>query len=342
MRKLRILVLMHEDAIPPDNYKELPAKEREALETEHDVLTSLRCLGHVAWPVGLYDDLHVLRRALLDHEPHLAFNILEEFHGLAQFDQNVVSYLELLKLPYTGCNPRGLTIARDKALTKKILTYHRVPVPRFQVFPMKRKAKRQSRLRFPLFVKSLFEEGSVGISQASVVHDDGQLAERVEFVHRKLETDAIVEEYIDGREIYVGVMGNDRLVALPIWEMRLENLPDGAPNIATGKVKWDTDYQKKVGLRLGEAKDLSPELTRHIVRHAKRIYRVLGLSGYARLDMRLRDDGKVFLIEANPNPQMAHSAEFAHSAQAAGIRFKDLLQKIIAYGLAYRPGRIPA
>jgi D-alanine-D-alanine ligase len=148
-------------------------------KTEHDVTTSLRDMGHEIRIVGVKDDLTVIRRAVEDWKPHIAFNMMEHFHELGAFDHNVVSYLELLRVPYTGCNPRGLMLARDKALSKTLLSYHRVPVPDFAVVRVGRKVRRPKRMSFPLIVKSLTQEASIGISQASVVHDDKELAERV-------------------------------------------------------------------------------------------------------------------------------------------------------------------
>src|SRR6187549_150223 len=285
-KKLRIIVLVHEDFVPPDSLNGLSDKEKLEIKTEFDVISTLKKMGHEVYPVGLYNQLNVIGNALMEHKPHIAFNLLEEFHGYPLYDQHVVSYLELLKQPYTGCNPRGLTLAHDKALTKKIMSFHRIPVPGFGVFPMGQKVVRPSRLKFPLLVKSVIEEGSVGISQASVVHDDEKLAERVEFIHRTTNSHAIAEQYIEGREIYVGVIGNQRLQTYTPWELVIRNLPEGALNIATGRLKWNPAYQKKVGLTT-RAADLTPEVLRNLERLSKRIYRLLGLSGYARLDYRM-------------------------------------------------------
>ena len=221
-------------------------------------------------------------------------------------DQHVVSYLELIKQPYTGCNPRGLTLAHDKALTKKILSYHRIPVPGFAVFPMGQKVVRPRKLKFPLLVKSVVEEGSVGISQASVVNDDEKLAERVEFIHRQTSSHAIAEQYIEGREIYVSVIGNRKLQTYTPWELSITNLPEGSLNIATGRLKWNPSYQKKVGLVTKPA-DLSPELTRYVEHLSKRIYRHLSLSGYARLDFRLSNNGDI--LSARSQPESADRQE---------------------------------
>jgi D-alanine-D-alanine ligase len=283
-------------------------------------------MGHEVYPVGLQSDLAVIGKAREEHKPHVAFNLLEEFDGHALFDQHVVSYLELLKQPYTGCNPRGLTLAHDKALTKKILSYHRIPVPGFAVFPMGQKVMRPARLRFPLFVKSIIEEGSVGIAQASVVNDDEKLAERVEFIHRTTNSHAIAEQYIEGREIYVAVIGNKRLQTYTPWELVIKNLPEGSLNIATGRLKWNTDYQKKVGL-VTQPADLSKELQDQVEQLSKRIYRHLSLSGYARMDYRLSNNGKFYLLEANPNPQIAKNEDFADSAAHCGISYLSCFRR---------------
>jgi D-alanine-D-alanine ligase len=192
---------------------------------------------------------------------------------------------------------------------------------------------RPQRLKFPLFVKSVVEEGSVGISQASVVNDDTKLAERVEFIHRQTNNHAIAEQYIEGREIYVSVIGNRKLQTYTPWELVINNLPEGALNIATGRLKWNPDYQKKVGLVTKPA-NLPPELERDLKLLSKRIYRHLCLSGYARLDYRLTNNGKFYLLEANPNPQIAINEDFADSAAHSGLKYPQLLQKIITLGLS--------
>src|SRR5436190_16015875 len=320
--------------MPPETIPEGIDKEKQLWRTEYDVISTLKAMEHEVLPVGLYSDLSVINKAREEHKPHIAFNLLEDFDGQALFDQHVVSYLELLKQPYTGCNPRGLTLAHDKALTKKILSFHRIAVPGFAVFPMGQKVVRPRRLRFPLFVKSVVEEGSVGIAQASVVTDDDKLKERVEFIHRQTNTHAIAEQYIEGREIYVSVSGNRKLQTYTPWELMITNLPEGALNIATGRLKWNTDYQKKVGL-VTKTADLPSELQRSILLLSKRIYRHLSLSGYARLDYRLTSEGKCYLLEANPNPQIAKDEDFADSAGHCGISYPQLLHKIVTLGLSY-------
>jgi D-alanine-D-alanine ligase len=226
-----------------------------------------------------------------------------------------------------------MLLARDKALSKQILAYHRIPVPEFAVFPRGRAIRRPHRLTFPLFVKSLNEEASLGISQASIVEDDEKLRERVAFVHERVGTDAIAEQYIAGREFYVGVLGNERLTVLPTWELCFDNLPENAPRIATAKVKWDLKYQETRGIHTTEAKDLSEEISQRIRNMCKRIYRILDLTGYARIDLRMNDDGRLYVLEANPNPQLADEEDFAEAAKHAGIPYDQLCQRIVDLGL---------
>jgi D-alanine-D-alanine ligase len=333
-RKLRVLLLTDENLVPERPRGELEGREAELHKTEYDVLDALGNLGHEVTCAGVGSDLGVIRGAIEDISPHIAFNLVEQFDGLTHFDQHVVSYLELRKQKYTGCNPRGLMIARDKALTKKILAYHRIAAPRFAVFPPRKRVAASARLKFPLFVKSLTEEGSEGISQASLVREPDKLLERIAFIHEKTGSAALVEEFIEGREIYVGVFGNELLTALPPWELTMSKLPEGAPVIATDKAKWDPNYQKKIGLKSGPADLGKAELSR-LVRLSKRIYKLLNLSGYARLDYRLQENGRCQLLEANPNPQIARDEDFAKSAKHMGMAYEELLQKLLTLGLGF-------
>jgi D-alanine-D-alanine ligase len=338
-KSLTILLLCHESLVPPESVEGMSDEQVAPFKTEFDVFATLREMGHTVVPVGVGSDLAVIQQAVKTHRPDIAFNLLEEFDGVGVFDAHVASYLEAIRLPHTGCNPRGLMLAHNKAVAKMICRYHRIPLPAFHVFPLGRSTRnlrRPQRLAFPLIVKSLTEEGSAGIAQASVVHDDEKLAERVRFVHRQLQTDALVEQYIAGREVYVGVLGNDRLKTLPIWEVFFKDLREGAPNIATSRIKWDEKYQEQIGLSTGPARDLPGPAAEQLPRLAKRVYRALQLSGYARLDFRVRDDGEVFLLEANPNPQLMYGEDFAESAESAGLDYEPLLQLILNHGLRYR------
>ena len=333
MKKLRVLCLTHEDLVPPEHVPSHQNFHHETWRTEQYVVSTLRKLGHEAKVLGVRSDLELIRTTVVDFKPEIIFNLLEEFHDQPLYDQNVVSFLELIPVPYTGCNPRGMVLSRDKALTRKILSYHRIPGPDFVIFKRGRKVKRPAKLNLPLFVKSQVEEASLGISQASVVESDADLIERVHFMHDKFHTDVIAEEYIEGRELYVGIFGDDRLTVLPIWELLFENMPENVPRIATRRVKWDAKYQEKHGISSAPAKGISPELRSKIESTCKRAYRALGISGYARMDLRLKANGEVYVIEANPNPEIAKGEDFADSAQEFGWSYEELIKRILSQGL---------
>lgn len=336
MKSFRVLALVREGLVPPESMEGYSEKEIDEWKMEYDVVTTLRELGHEALPVGVYDDLGPIRKAMKEWRPDITFMLLEEFYGLAAYDQAVTNYIELLRQPYTGCNPMGLVLSRDKALCKKILKYHRIRTPRFTVFPKGRKARRPARLGFPLFVKSAMEDASLGISQASVVRDDAALAERVEFIHHHTGSDALAEEYIEGREIYVGVMGNLRLQTFSPWEILFKRLPEDVSPIATAKVKWDAKYREKYGIETRAADHLTPRMKSAIEKMCKRVYRLLNMSGYARMDIRMREDGQLFFLEANANPNLSFGEDFAESAEHCGIEYNALIQRILALGFRYK------
>jgi D-alanine-D-alanine ligase len=333
MKRLRVLVLMHPDHVPPESLDELGPQEALRLKAEFDIVQCLRKLGHEPRALGVQDEFLPIRDTVEELKPHIVFNLLEEFHRNMLFDQNVVSLLELLRVPYTGCNPRGLILARSKSTGKKLLAYHRIPVPDFLVIPRGHRTRRPKKLGFPLIVKSLMEHSSMGIAQASLVEDDERLAERVAFVHDSVGTDAIAERFIEGREIYVGVLGNDRLVALPPIELVFEKMPANAALIATAKVKHDLAYQAKRGIALRAAENLEPEVLERIARLAKRIYKTLELDGYARIDFRLSKDNVPYFLDANPNPDISDGEELASAAALIGMNYGDLISRILSLGM---------
>jgi D-alanine-D-alanine ligase len=337
VRKARVLALVHDHLVPPADTTGIDVLEAE-WKMEYDVVETLKESGHDVRVLGINDDLSGIRVTAEEFKPHIVFNLMEAFAGVTTFDQNVVSYLELLRLPYTGCNPRGLILARDKALSKKLLAYHRLPVPEFTVVRRGRKPVLSKRLQFPLIVKSLFFEASAGISQASVVESPELLQKRVAFIHESLGTAAIVEQFIDGRELYVGVIGNERLEALPVWEMSFASMPENRWRIATERVKWSTQYQKRHGIMTSQAQ-LEPDAVHKIQNIARRTYRALDLNGYARIDMRLDADGRPFVLEANPNPNLAFGEDFAESAEVRGMPYDRLLERILTLGLRWEPER---
>jgi D-alanine-D-alanine ligase len=336
MKSLRTLVVVHSSLLPPQSLEGYSAKEIDEWRTEYDVVSTLRASGHEVQTLGVLDSLTELRSALLDWKPEVVFNLLEEFNGIVTYDQHVVAFLELMRAPYTGCNPRGLLLSRDKVLCKQLLAFHRIPTPQFAVFRRGQRFVVPRRLHLPLFVKSATEDASLGIAQASVVDDIARLRERVQFMHEQIGSDALVEEYIEGRELYVGVLGNERLTRLPVWEMRFGSMPDTLAAIATRKVKWDRAYQKRYEITTRAAEELPPPLLQKLDRLSRRIYRALHLSGYARIDFRMREDGSIFVLEANANPNLTGEEDFAESARAAGIEYPVLLERIMALGRGYR------
>ena len=333
MKNLRVLVLVRDQLVPPDSIEGLPEEEINKWKTEFDVIATLRDLGHTVCPVGVYDDLTPLDDAIRNFQPDIVFMLLEEFHGDVTYDHAVIGYLELRRINYTGCNPKGMILSRDKSLCKKILKYHGILTPDFALFSKGKKTTRPKTLQFPLLVKSATEDASYGISQRSVVENENELSERVEFMHR-LNSDALVEEYVDGRELYVGVIGNDRLRTFQPWEMLFTKMPENVARIATQKVKFDVNYQKKNGIKTEAAKLTRSEM-KLISRICKRTYQALEMSGYARLDLRMNQDGNVYLIEANANPNISYGEDFAESAEVSGIDYDSLLNRILSLGLRY-------
>jgi D-alanine-D-alanine ligase len=339
VKRYRILLMVHEQLVPPEDIEGLTEKEIDVFRSEYDVYSTLYNLGHEIRVVGISDSLSKLRETVKAWQPHVVFNLLQEFSGIASYEHYVVAYLEMIRQQYTGCNPRGLMLSRDKVLTKQLLAWHRIATPAFQLFPfgVRFKEPKKGKLGFPLFVKSATEDASVGIAQASIVQDMQQLRERVEFIHDNVQSDALVEEYIDGREFYIGVLGNERLTTLPIWEIDFGTLAEKRSGIATSRVKWDRAYQARHGITTGLAKGLSKAEADKLARLAKRIYRALHMCGFARLDLRMAQDGKVFLLEANANPDLTRGEDLAESAEAAGIDYDKLISRIVNLGLSYMP-----
>jgi D-alanine-D-alanine ligase len=336
MPKLRILVLVHETLVPPETLEGVHDRDAAEFRTEFDVVSCLRACGHEVRPIGIGDSLTELRTVLADWQPQVCFNLLEEFDGIVTYDQHVVAWLELLRQPYTGCNPRGMMLSRDKVLSKQLLAWHRIPTPQFAVFRRGSTIRIPARLHYPLFVKSATEDASLGISQASIVEDAARLRERIEFIHEHTSSDALVEEYVEGRELYIGVIGNDRIRTLTPWEFIFGELKAGRAGIATRKAKWDRAYQARHGITSDVARDLPEGLSARLDKLARRIYRALHLTGYARMDFRVRADGTPYFLEANANPNVEKEEDFAYAAQAAGMDYAALLGRIISLGLSYR------
>lgn len=335
MKPLRVLMLTQADLVPPEGQVDDETVNRAPWRTDYDVREGLIQAGHSVTVSGADSDIDELRRVIDDAKPDIVFNLLEMFRNDSHLLSHVLSYLELRQIPYTGCNPVGMSFSVRKPLQRKILRHHRIATPEFALARMNRVFKRSRRLEFPLIVKSATEHGSIGIAQASVVTSDERLQERIEFIHDQVGTHALVEEYIPGRELYLGVLGNHRLTTFPLWEMRFTNLREGVPNIATSRLKWDIDYQERVGLDTGPATELDEPARQRITRMCKRAFRALEQNGYARFDIRLRESGQPVIIESNPNPELAWNSEFPSAAHAAGFEYPDLLDRILSLGLRW-------
>jgi D-alanine-D-alanine ligase len=304
-------------------------KEEEDKPTEADVLACLQRLGHEVDTLAVFDDVACIVERLKNFAPEVVFNLTESFHSNRAHEPNIPALLELMRVKYTGARPDGLMLCKDKALAKKVLAYHRVRVPHFVISTEQRPLKRLRRFVYPAFVKPVGEESSDGIAKASFAKSEEEALERARFIHEKFHCDALIEEYIDGRELYLSVMGNRKLTVLPTREIFFHEVPEDTPKFATFKAKWDDTYRKKWGIQNGPAKELPAGVDEKLARLARKVYRVLKIRGFGRVDVRLTSAGEVVVIEANPNPSLACEDDFAQAAAAAGLPYDVLIQKLL-------------
>ncbi|MBP6863849.1 MAG: ATP-grasp domain-containing protein [Candidatus Didemnitutus sp.] len=332
-KKLKVLALF--DAVRPTTLDQDLSAELKTVDwkTEAALLQALDQLGHTHEQLALFDDLDLLRQKLQTFTPDVIFNLADQFRNNRAFDQHIASYLALHDIPFTGCGPTGLTLCKHKGISKKILSYHRIHTPAFVLIPRGRRPVRPKHLRFPILVKPLKEEASYGIAQASFVETDDQFRERVTFLHENTGNDVIAEEYIEGRELYVSLIGNHRLQVFPIRELVFREVPPDEPKIATYKAKWDEAYRQKWGLENRFAEGLEPAVVREIESVCKRIYHLLTIDGYARIDLRLNAQNEVYFIEANPNPALAPDEDFAQSAMQTGLTYPQLIDRLARLGM---------
>ena len=308
--------------------------EQKTEEAEYDVARALLANGHDVLMIGIGDDVAPLLIKLAAFQPKLVFNGCEGFRKNARHEYAIAALLDMYGYRYTGSSPTALLVARNKSLTKKILAYHGIRVPAFAEFHEGDKLVRPSELRFPLIVKPLLEDASIGIAQASVVEEDASLSQRVEFIHEKYHQAAIVEELVDGREVYVGLIGNDAVEVLPLTEMTFGEPEIGEHRIATYKAKWDEEYRKKKKIKNVFAKGVSEELTRRIGEICTTAFHALWLQDYGRVDVRLAHDNEVYVLEVNPNPFIAAEHELAEAAEKSGLKYNALIQRIVDEAMA--------
>lgn len=308
--------------------------EAKVEEAEYDVARALLAGGHDVQMIGIRDEVGPLLERLAAFQPKVVFNGCEGFRGHARHEYAIAAVLDMYGYRYTGSPPAALLVARNKSLTKKILAYHGIRVPAFAEFHEGEPLVRPSELRFPLIVKPLLEDASVGIAQASVVDDDESLAQRVEFIHKKYHQAAIVEELVEGRELYVCLIGNDELDVLPLTEMTFGEPETTDHRIATYKAKWDEEYRQRKNIKNVFAKGVSDELTGRIREICTTAFHALWLQDYGRIDVRLTHDDEVYVLEVNPNPFIASEHEMANAAEKAGLKYAAFIERIVEEALA--------
>jgi len=326
---MRIAILFDLTSQPPEaqNYRDY--EKDDTWDNEVDVKRALQRLGHEVELIGCFNDLPRLISDINTAKPDVIFNMLESFDSNRDFEPHVAGVLDLLRIPYTGTKPLGLNICKDKALSKKILSHHRIRIPDWVISKKNRPLKSLKRFRFPAFVKATRTEGSEGIAKDSLVDNEKDCLERAAFLHEKFNSDVLIEEFIDGRELYVSVLGNKRLRTFPIRELSFHNMDDDEPKFATYRTKWDEDYRKRWGIRNQFAKDLDPTVIKKAFQISKKAFEALFLNGYARFDFRLKGDSELVMLEANPNPSIVHYDDFAMSAKAGGMEYDKLIAKLI-------------
>lgn len=322
-----------EPTLPPAEEPPSPGKKKRRrkpprpLLDREEVHAALVELGHEPTYHAL-DGTAASLTALARSRADVVFNLSEAYGGDDTKDMHVAAFLGLLGKPYTGSGPHALHLAQDKGLAKKVLAFHGVKTPDFAV--VHRGALEHAHdIDFPLIVKPASEDGSIGIDAGSVVRTVKELMERLDYIGSTFECAALVEEYVEGREIYAAVLGNGRPEALPLVELDLSKLPEGVPRIAGSEVKWDTGTDVYRKTKSAPAKDLDDETTAAIQKTACAVYQALKLRDYGRIDLRLTDKGEIYVIEANPNPWIASGAEFAIAARESGRTYTQLIGEII-------------
>ena len=314
---------------------------REAAESPTDPVLgqlsdTLSRLGHEVQPVEVDKRVEPLVSALTQAQPDLIVNIAESFRGKSALESNVAALLNLLGLRYTGSSPAGLLLAGDKILAKKVLNFHRITTPRFATIYRGALDWAQD-LHFPVIVKPPQEDASVGLTSASVVRDLKQLLERMDALQSEFEQPVLVEEFVDGREFYVGVLGNANARALPVIELDFSKFPAHLPRMASWEAKWGDDEgggAEFEGTKSIFPEDLSEELTERLQKVAVDSFHALRLRDYGRIDLRVTEAEEIFVIEANPNCYLERESEFARAAAHGGLDYDALIERIIELAAA--------
>jgi len=328
MAKLRIGVLYEfwwdEDEERADGARPKRKAPDEDIQAVHE---ALREVGHN--PVYLrLDGTPESLAEVAQSETDLIFNLVESFAGNDTYDSMVAGYLELLGRPFTGAGAHGLYLAQDKALAKKIFAFHGIHTPYFATV-YRGRTDHSHDIQFPVIVKPAREDGSIGIQFNAVCDSIKELMERIDSIHARFNSPALIEEYIEGRELYVGVLGNEKPEALPVVEMDLSKLPKGTPKIAGSEVKWDEDTDAYKKTRSFVPEDIEPEVVQKLQDAAIQAYQALQLRDYGRIDIRLAADGTLHVLEVNPNPYLLPSAEFSMAARKSGRSYTELVGAIV-------------
>jgi len=331
--KYKVLVLFDTAGTPPPDQDFSAELKTDDWAVEAHVIGALRKLGHEVRTIGVWDEPGMIIDEIKNYPPDVVFNLTEHFNEVSAYDRNVAGLLEMMDVPYTGSSPTKLTLYKNKSMAKELLAYHKIRVPNFAILSPGSAIKRPTRLKFPLFIKPLREEGSVGISQGSFVETDEAFEERVQFIHERMNQEALAEEYIEGRELYVSILGNDRLRVFPFREVIFGEIPEGQPKFSTFKAKWDDAYRKRWGIQNIFANPLPDGTSQRIAKICRAVYRALRIHGYGRIDLRVTPEGEIVILEANPNPNLEREDEFAQSAMKAGLSYPRMIQRILTLAL---------
>jgi D-alanine-D-alanine ligase len=338
MSKLKIVVL-YDRVLVDEAEEQAGAAEKSPVvrtldkkEVEEEVAEALTKLGHEPTMHEL-DGTTKSLLALARLECDLIFNLCESFADDDTADFKIASFLELIGKRYTGSGTHGLMLAQDKAIAKKIFAFHGIHTPVFAK-SFRGRLDFSHDLQFPVIVKPAREDGSIGIEFSAVVSSIRELMERMDWLHANFNSPVLIEEYIEGREMYVGVMGNDKPEALPVVELDLSKLPDGTPRIAAAEVKWGKGTKAYRDTKSAVATDLAEDTIQALQQTAVAAYQALELRDYGRVDMRLQPDGRVHVIEVNPNPWLSSKAEFAMAARKAGRNYPQLVEEIVELAMA--------
>ena len=338
MSKLKIIVL-YDRVLVDDSEEQSTSSEKSPVtrtldkkEVEEEVADALTKLGHEPMMHEL-DGTPKSLLALARMECDLVFNLTESFAGDDTADFKIAGFLELIGKNYTGSGTHGLMMAQDKALAKKIFQFHGVHTPVFAK-SFRGRLDFSHDLHFPVIVKPAREDGSIGIEFSAVVNSIRELMERIDWLHANFDSPVLIEEYVEGREMYVGVIGNDKPEALPVVELDLSKLPDGTPRIASAEVKWGKGTKAYRDTKSAIATDLPEEAVAVLQQTAVAAYQALELHDYGRVDMRLQPNGRATVIEVNPNPWLSSKAEFAMAARKSGRTYPQLVEEIVELAIA--------